>query len=165
MENSVSRKLGIVAERRRLAGPWQAYSWRPVEVMPEPPPGLAAGTCLVEGGATERFYLGALELTLHRTEAENYLYNLSGERPAVYVVLTKPEGDDARPTLFSLSCDPYEAESYDLGHRLVEAVMMPPEILAWVGAFVGVHYKERPFVKRQRQPHDPRKAAPMGDKR
>jgi len=40
---------------------------------------------------------------------------------------------------------------------MVEGVMMPPEIAAWVKTFCDTHHKDVPFKKRKRKSYDPRK--------
>ena len=53
---------------------------------------------------------------------------------------------------------PYEAEGYtEDTDQLVEGVLMPSEIAAWIKTFCDTHHKDVPFKKRKRKPYDPRK--------
>jgi len=148
------RSLAVLVERRATGNVWQPVGWR-ILGLRAPEPDDAPGRALDE----ERLVAGIGDLVLHRSEAENYLFNLFCQaRAAVYVVLDRPQGEGEAPKLVGLTCDPYEAEGADGPERMVEALPMPAEIEAWVQGFVADHYRETPFVKRQRKPHDPRKA-------
>lgn len=138
-------ELAIQVERRPTGVAWQPFEWHATKI------GHADAPPRKDGVANEILPLRGV-LTLHRSEAENYLFNLSGDAaPSVYVVLTKPADEASRPELLVLTCDPYEAQSFTLANdRMVDALPMTPEIQDWVRRFVAVHYKEEVFVKRQR---------------
>jgi hypothetical protein len=149
---STSETIDLVAivERQDTGNAWQPHAWRALACRSAraiDPLGAdaASGRTLIVQGA----------LTLHRSEAENYLFNLSGgSAPAIYVILTKPASAEDVPALFALTCDPYEAQSFTMTNdMIVEAVPMPGEVEAWVKGFVGAHYKEEVFVKRKRKSH------------
>src|SRR3546814_15842480 len=58
------------------------------------------------------------------------------------------------PTLFRslVTADAYEGEHYgQAGDEIVDAVSMPPEVMALVADFVKVHHVEEVFVKRKRK--------------
>jgi hypothetical protein len=141
--------LGVVVERRPAAGRWSSFAWRAVEVVP----GLAAaaGWRALPG---DRFAAGGLTLRLHRAATEDYRYALSAKPPQLYVVLGRgaAEGVEVpfRPALVTAS--PWEAQAcQDSGEDQVDAVPLPPALLAWVEGFVERHHVERPFFKRRRK--------------
>lgn len=138
-------ELIVEAERRETGIAWQPFEWHAVALT-------LAGTTTQGAARSPSRARFRSSLTLYRTEAENYLFNLSGgSAPAVYVVMTKPVEDAARPELLVLTCDPYEAQSFTLANdRIVDALAMPSEIEDWVRRFVAVHYKEEAFAKRKR---------------
>lgn len=141
--------MALVAARKATGNAWLPYEWHAVLCRAKREDDLA-------GQADERgTVVGVAPLTLHRTEAENYLFNLSGaEAPSIYSIMNKPADEGGYPELVALTCDPYEAQSFALANdRVVDALPMSPEIEAWVRGFVAAHYKEEPFVKRQRTPH------------
>jgi hypothetical protein len=161
MERRADLPLGVVIERRAIDHPWQKWRWLPVAVVP----GAAAVDGwreLLSGPGWTRYHAATLPLVLHRKETDAYRTNLSGARPAVYVVM-RPDDDPAspapvRPTLVTAS--PWEAQGYlESGFEAVEGVPMPEGLIAWVQAFIDRHHVDEPFRKRQRQPAGPADAA------
>ena len=66
--------------------------------------------------------------------------------------------DDPEMLVHMVTACPFEAESYtEDSDQMVEGVMMPPEIAAWVKTFCDTHHKDVPFKKRKRKSYDPRK--------
>jgi len=152
--------VGIVVERRDIDNRWADYSWHPVAVIPGAPPLDDPGEwrLLRSGEGWSQFLAGTLNLELFRGETEGYRANLSSQ-PHVYVVLSQgEEADDPDVVPFLVTACPYEAESYtESGEEIVEGVPMPPEVEAWIRAFIDTHHVEQPFKKRKRKPYDPRK--------
>jgi hypothetical protein len=145
--------LGVVVERRRVDLPWASDRWTVVELL-SGRPAAEPWTVLAEGEGWRRYYAGTVDLELFRGETDNYRDNLASERPAVFVIL-RPEGD-GRVALYGATIDPGEIEAHsDAGDDLVEALPMPPHVLAWMEGFVARHHVERPFYKRQRDRPDP----------
>ena len=106
------------------------------------------------------FLAGAMDITLFRGETEGYRSNLSNDPPRVYVVLSPGEEvDDPDVVPFMVTVCPYEAERYtESGEDIVEGVVMPIEIAAWVQGFIDKHHVDEPFRKRkQKKAYDPRK--------
>ncbi len=158
--------LGVVLEKRKVEHRWIAHAWRPVAVIPGAPAldpegawhSLRAGAG--PDGPWEQFHAGTLTCELFRKETEGYKVNLSQEPPRVFVVLRA--GADLEVAHqwvpVHVTVCPYEAQDYlDSGEDLVEPVPMPPDLVAFVQAFVDRHHVDQPFYKRKRKPHDPRK--------
>jgi hypothetical protein len=153
-----SLPVGVVVERRDSASPWQDYDWSAVAVVPGAPP-VDIWRILRHGPGWAHFHAATLDLELFRKETEGYKTNLSGSRPAVYVVLRRGE-EAGKPEVvpFKVTACPYEAQDYlDSGDDLVEAVAMPEPVIAFVKDFIDRHHVDEPFVKRERKPYDPRK--------
>ena len=164
--------LGVVLEKRAVEHRWIKHAWRPVAVIPGAPPldpqgdwrSLRSGVDEDAAGATagpwEHFHAGTLTCELFRKETEGYKVNLSQEPPRVFVVLRS--GTDLEVAHdwvpVHVTVCPYEAQDFlDSGEDLVEPVVMPPDLIAFVQAFVDRHHVDQPFYKRKRKPHDPRK--------
>lgn len=163
---SARRSVGIVLERRRSASPWLDHSWRAVGLLPAAGPGWRR---LAGGADWQRYYAGALPLTLFAAETEGYGHNLMAETPKVFVVLRGRRADaagDARsdhggdsggddaPEVepFLVTVCPFEAQDYlDSGETPVEALPMPPELRSWVQSFVDRHHVATPLKKRRRR--------------
>jgi hypothetical protein len=146
--------VGVVVERRRASSIWVDFLWRPVSVLvgnasaaPWTPIGTEAETTL--------FYAGEAVIELHRTETVGYCDNLASGAPMLWVVM-HPTASDPPYELLTVTADPAEGEaSTDAGSNLVEAVPMPPDVVAAVAGFIAEHHVERPFLKRRRQPSEP----------
>lgn len=148
---SDERALGIVIERRNIDNPWQDYTWHAVAVVD----GAIADSGwrdLEEGDGWKRFLVSGFKVSLYSGETEGYKVNLSQPTPVVYAVLRpgeELEDHDVEP--FALTVCPYEAMKYaESGDELVDGVPMPPDVLAWVAAFVDAHHVEQEFKKRKR---------------
>ena len=165
-ERRISLPLGVVVRRRKIEHKWADHSWQAIGVLP----GGAAMAIAQEAGDGWRelasgdgwsdFYAGMLPLTLHRSDTEAYRVNLASETPSVYVVMRKvDEGDPDTPSglrLAAVTASPYEGQDYlDNGEDIVEAVPMPPGLIAWMAEFTERHHVEQKFIKRQRRPIDP----------
>ena len=147
----ISMPVGVVVRRTPGATRWAKHAWRVVAVLPGAPP--AAWRELRRDGEAVEYHAGTLEMELWRTDTEAYLVALSNDPPSVYVVMRESEDPDAAHDyeLIEVTASPYEAQDHgDTGEDIVEAVPMPPGMVAWVRAFVEKHHVEEKFVKRRR---------------
>ena len=152
--------LGVVLERRKIDHPWQDVSWLPIGVVPGAPACDPRGPWkqLRAGDGWEHYHCGTLTLSLFRKETEAYKVNLSQRPPRIFVVLRGEEEADAAHDVvpFLVTASPFEAQDYlDSGEEIVEAVPMPPDVVAFVESYVDEHHVDEPFYKRKRKPHDP----------
>ncbi len=152
MQTSEAITVGIVAERRKLNSPWADHDWRPFAVLPDVPD-VEAGSLIGSEPGRERYYLGAMELRLHRKETESYRYNLAGE-PRLYIALREGEGPAGLPVLaLQVTAAPDEAQSLaEPGDKIVDGVAMPPPVAEWIADFVRRFHVEEAKYKRQRKP-------------
>ncbi len=154
MESEVSRIVGVIVERRPAKSRWVDHVWRIVEVL-DGEADVAPFTRLAElPDGTARYFAGNAEITLHRTETEAYQINLTGDR-VLYVALRNDESGAHPYIVHKVTASPHEScDLLDSAEDLIEAVPMPPLILAWLESFFALHHKEQPFVKRQRDKVD-----------
>ena len=146
--------VGVVVERRKARSMWVDFLWRPVSVFAGKP-SAAPWTPLDSGAEATLFFAGEAVIELHRTETTNYRENLRSGAPALWVAL-RPVASERPYEILAVTADPAEGEAFiDAGSNLVEAVPMPPEVVAAVGRFIAEHHVERAFVKRRRQPAEP----------
>src|SRR5689334_7788593 len=131
------REIGVVVERHALRSRWAAHRWHPSAVLLQVPE-AGPWTKLSEEGGVARFYAGAATITLVPSEAESYLYNLTGRAPQVWVVLRPSAPGDGRDMeLVSVTVAAGEAEVLaGAAELVVESVPMPREIVDWVAAFL-----------------------------
>jgi hypothetical protein len=146
--------VGVVVERRKARSAWIDFTWAPVAVLPGAPT-AAPWTLLAEEGDTTRFYAGATDIALYRTETSNYRNNLASGRPSLWVAL-RPTGSEPPYDVLAVTADPAEGEAFtQAGDDLVEAVPMPAPIVETLAAFIAGHFTEQPFVRRERDRADP----------
>ncbi len=150
-----TREIGVVVERHAIESRWATHRWHPGAVLLEVPE-TAPWTKLSEQGGIARFYAGPATITLVPSEAESYLYNLTGPEPLIWVVLRPcaPEADGRDVELDSVTVAAGEAEVLAGGAELVvESVPLPPELADWVAAFVAEHPGAPATFKRKRSRH------------
>jgi hypothetical protein len=104
-------------------------------------------TLIRSGPEGEQYLWRGFALRLRRELAPDYLLNLSGERPAVFVICRRtPEGEPvpAEATLSMDEAQDLEATDLRSGTDEVLQVPMPPEVYRWLEAFVAQHYQPPP---------------------
>jgi hypothetical protein len=146
--------VGVIVERRQTTSPWAEFVWRPVAVLAGVPD-TPTWTRLAEDGDAATFYAGPTEITLHRSEADDYRRNLVSGTPAIWVMLN-PTGGEPPYVIGGATADPAEGEAWtESGQAIVEPVPMPDALRELIGAFAS-RFPGRPaFVKRQRNRADP----------
>lgn len=157
MKNQATLPLGIVVDRRDMDSPWQDSRWEPAAVIPGAGPLAPDGpwTVLDRGAGWDRYHAGTLPLELFGGETEAYKLNLSQNPPRLFVVLRRVDDQDSQHDVvpFLVTASAYEAQDYlDSGEDLVEPVVMPAAVVAFVQDFVNRHHKEQVFHKRKRRP-------------
>jgi hypothetical protein len=163
METSEAITVGVVAERRTLDSPWADHDWRPTAVLASAPD-LDPGSVIAEEPGRTRYYLGPVELRLHRRETDSYRHNLASGNPRIYVALRQDDGPAGLPVrAFLVSAAPDEGQSWaEAGDDIVDGVPMPDAVARWVADFVRRFHVEQPRYKRQRVPAAAGRAAPPG---
>ncbi|MGI9464180.1 MAG: DUF3305 domain-containing protein, partial [Aestuariivirgaceae bacterium] len=113
MADSEQCKVGIMLERRVSDNPWLDHEWVTI--------GLTLDVVdsddwilLYETEGICRYLSPAVELELHRAEAEAYLYNLQSPEPSIFAVLRHDEeSEEAVPfDVHVVTASPYEAQDY-----------------------------------------------------
>jgi hypothetical protein len=131
--------IAVVTQRRPARSQWADYVWEPIGVLAHAEGGEMR--LLVEEAGVAQWLHPGFKLQLHRDECEGYYFNVSAKDPRVFV-LWRMEGEQALPAEVTVSSD--EAGRWlDAGHS-VDGVAMPPEIYAWVGAYVEENYRPQP---------------------
>jgi len=148
-------ELGVIVEQRKIDNPWTEYAWLPVAVLTSPPK-VDDWRELSSSNGITRFHAATLPLELFRSDTEAYAENLNSGTPSIYVVLSEDDGDGNYPYYVSqITASPHEAQDIlDSDETIVERVMMPDEVLAWINEFLDQHHAEKPFLKRKRDKMD-----------
>src|SRR4051794_13250585 len=143
-----SREVGVILRRRAVDHPWVDHAWSPVSVL-EDVPETAPCTVLSTGAGATTYYAGSASIELFSSDTANYRDNLAGE-PRIWIALRRPDGG-AELELTKVTVDPSEGEAiFESGCDVIGTVAMPPDIAAWIAAFVDRFHVERVFHKRKR---------------
>ncbi len=156
LKKQESLALGIVLERRAIDNPWIDHTWKPVAVIPGAAPRAPTEEWIVLREADDfvQFHAGTLPLNLFPGETDGYRLNLSQRPPRLFVVLRDEEDGDVPHDVvpFLVTACPHEAQDYlDSGEEVVEAVVMPEGVVAFIQDFVDRHHVDQPFYKRKRK--------------
>jgi len=135
-----ARMLAVVMQRRQTAGRWPAVVWQPIGVVPDGGEYDAPRRIVAEENSEQWLYPG-LELLLRRSDADGYYLNVSTSEPKVFVLWREEDGRGV-PGFVTASYS--EASSWMEGGEQVDPVPMAPELYAWVGEFVELHYRPEP---------------------
>ena len=147
---AASLPLGVVIRRLPGVTRWQKYSWKAVAVLPGAAP--ADWVELRRDGEAVEFHAATRQLEMWPGETAAYLEALNAERPAVYVVLRPAEAGEHPFDVLLVTASTYEAQDFlDTGEEVVEPVLMPPGLIAWIRQFVEAHHEDETFVKRKRK--------------
>jgi len=149
-------ELGVVIERRKIANPWQEYSWLPIAVFTGAEP-VNEWREISRDDNVVQYHAATMEVEIFRSDTEAYQENLGSEHPSVYVVLSEDDDSDNEYPYFvqAVTLSPYEAQDVlDSGEEIVERVIMPEPVLLWLQEFVDEHHVEKPFKKRKRDKLD-----------
>ena len=151
MARTETLDVGVIVERRRIDHPWQEWSWRPVAVVPGAPR-VDGWTQIVSGDGWTQFHAGTATVELHPAEAEGYVVTLQADPPRAWVVLCEDQtGGDFPYKVHVVTVSAYRSQDYmDSAEEIVESVVMPAPMVAWLEAFVAEHFVAEPFKKRKR---------------
>lgn len=127
-------------QRRASQSRWVDHVWEPWGVL-SGYGGESTRRQLVDEPAVAQFMHPGFELRLHKDEIEGYYMNVSASDPRVFV-LWRMDDEQALPLEVTVSTD--EAARWLDGGHSVDGVAMPPEIFAWVGAYVEANYRPEP---------------------
>jgi Protein of unknown function (DUF3305) len=138
-----SREVGVVVRRRALVNPWIDHMWAPVQLLDEVP-ATPAWSVLSTADGTTLYYAGSAMIDLFSSD------NLIDGEPRVWIALRQQSGG-GELELTKVTADPTEGEAlFESGSDVIGTVSMPPEIAAWVAAFVDRYHVEHVFQKRKR---------------
>jgi hypothetical protein len=143
--------IRVVMQRRRVVSRWADEEWTAHGVVAAPEGEPSGVELMLSNDVITQYLVRGHVLRLFHDEAENYFLNVAAPEPKVFVIWRKEEGQDiARPVIVTVSYGE-AARGMDADEH-VDAVAMPPDILAWVGEFVERNY--RPEPKRKGGPRD-----------
>ncbi len=142
--------LAVVMEREAAPNRWEAWRHRPAEVLLREDAFGNQPRVLRDDGRSRRTLHPGFRLELFKDECEGYHLNLTSGAPVWFVMWRSDDEDPslAWPEIVSVSYN--EAGRWLDAQEHVDNLPLPPELVAWLQAFIDEHY--RPEVKRRRRP-------------
>ena len=134
--------VSVLLQRGDAHGPWGQPRWKVVGVVPESSgPSTQAPTCsLAHEGETTRTYLWrGLCLRLNPVSCDDYLLNLEGNRPLLFVICQFDSAGELRP--ITVSADQQDGvDALEVDGTVFE-VDMPPSIASWIAEWAPKYWK------------------------
>ena len=130
-----SREVGVVLRRRAIDNPWIDHMWSPAMVLDEVPD-TAPWTVLSTRGRCDDLLCGCGH---HRSVQYGHgqLSRQPRRRRAANLDSAAAPGRRAELELTKVTADPTEGEAmFESGCDVIGTVPMPPDIAAWIAAFV-----------------------------
>jgi hypothetical protein len=146
--------VAVVVERIPLANRWASEKWQIGAVERDDSP-LRVAVRLSDDATGTRWRFTGFGIELHASESEGYFLNITAPEPKIFVMGRMLDADTiaadglaARPELVTVSFN--EAARLMDGGEMVDAVPLPPDVLAWMQPFVAANYKPEPKRKVRR---------------
>jgi len=143
-------RVAVVMEREASPNRWEAWRFRPVDVVRHEEGFGDAVHVLRDDGRVRRTLHPNFTLELFRDEAEGYYLNLSSGAPVWFIVWRVDDDDPSRAWPETVSVSYTEAGRWLDAQERVDNVPLPPDVTGWLQAYTDVHYQPEP--KRRRRP-------------
>ncbi|ARP93146.1 DUF3305 domain-containing protein [Bordetella genomosp. 13] len=149
--------VAVLMRKERIVGAmsrWQEWRWVLEDVVVNEPGFGEAPRRLYADENQQRWLHPGFTVRLFKDDAEGYLLNASAPSPCWFVLWRMEESPSvadeplARPEIVTLSY--HDAGRWLDAQETVEQIPAPPDIVAWIEAFVAEHYVPEP--KRRRRP-------------
>tara|TARA_R110000787_G_scaffold58312_3_gene133017 strand:- start:1166 stop:1732 length:567 start_codon:yes stop_codon:yes gene_type:complete len=164
LKTAQSMPVGVVLRKSPGVTKWAKFVWRAVCVLPGAAP--ADWKLLRTEGDVSEFHAATVPLTLYRSDTEAYAHSLAANVPCLYVICRETQETERPLDIVTVTASPYEAQDYsDNGEDIVEKVMIPPQVLAWISAYLDEHHEEEAFIKRRRDKYREHEQDGIGDAR
>ena len=150
-------EVAVVMRRERVEGPqsrWQAWRWVLAEVIQDEEGFGRTPRLLYKNDSEERWLHAGYKVELLDTDAEGYYLNVTTQAPCWFVLWRMEEeaafADEpiAIPQIVTLSY--HDAGRWLDAQETVEQVPAPPDIVAWLQAFVDQHHVQE--LKKRKRP-------------
>lgn len=147
-------EVAVVMRRERIDNRWQPWRWALEDVVPQEPGFGDKPHLLRKTDDDERWLHPGFLVELYRDDAEGYYLNASTPAPCFFVLWRMEEeallGDEPMPVPTMVSLSYHDAGRWLDAQETVEQVSAPPNVVAWLQAFVDAHYVPEP--KRRKRP-------------
>ena len=133
--------VAVVMERTAQPNPWQDWSFRLVEVVPDEGAFGDEPRCLVDDGKTSRWLYPGFKVELFADECKGYFLNLTSGRPAWFVSWLVDDVDPSTIRLTAVSVSYIEADRRMTAEEQVENVPLEPELCEWLRLFTNANFR------------------------
>ncbi len=143
--------------RQRIDGPmrrWQPWRWVLDAVVENEAAFGVEPRLLVQDADSQCWLHPGFEVELFRDDAEGYFLNATTDAPCWFVLWrmqeSAPVGVDPMPLPCKVSLSYHDAGRWLDAQETVEQVPAPPDVIAWLRAFVDAYHVIEP--KRRQRP-------------
>ncbi len=143
-------EVAVVMEREQAPNQWEAWRFRPVDVVPQEEAFGSEPRVLRDDGSVQLKLHTGFRLELFPDEGEGYHLNLSSGAPVWFVMWRVDDEDPASAWPETVSLSYNEAGRWLDAQERVDNVPLAPELVHWLQAWTDLHY--RPEPKKRRRP-------------
>ena len=144
-------RVAVGMEREANPNQWEAWRFRPVEVVPHEDAFGDAARVLRDDGKLQRTLHPAFTFELFRDEGEGYHLNLSSGAPVWFVMWRVDDVDPSRAWPETVSLSYNEAGRWLDAQERVDNLPLAPELVAWLQDWTDEHYRPEPKQRRRPQ--------------
>jgi hypothetical protein len=134
-------QVAVVLERIANPNPWEAWSFRLAEVLPDEGAFGDLPRCLHDDGKTSQWLFPGWRVELFPDECKGYFLNLTSGRPVWFVFWVPHETDSAMVNLTGVSVSYIEADRRMTAEEVVENISLKPELCEWLRVFTNTHFR------------------------
>jgi len=146
-----SLRVAVVMEREAEPNRFEAWRFRPVEVVVHQEAFGEAPRILRDDGKLQRMLFPNFTLELHADQADGYYLNLSSGAPVWFVVWRIDDADPSRAWPETVSVSYTEAGRWLDAQERVDNVPLPAELVAWLQVYTDENYRPEPKQRRRPQ--------------
>jgi hypothetical protein len=146
-----SLRVAVVMEREAGPNRYEAWRFRPVDVVVHQEAFGDAPRVLRDDGKLQRTLFPNFTLELHADQADGYYLNLSSGTPVWFVVWRIDDDDPSRAWPETVSVSYTEAGRWLDAQERVDNVPLPAELVAWLQAYTDENYRPEPKQRRRPQ--------------
>lgn len=147
-------QVAVVMQRERIDNRWQPWRWQLAEIVPHEDSFGAAPRLLLKDEQQERWLHPGFLVELFTDDAEGYHLNVSTEQPCFWVVWRMEEeaawAEEPIAIVQTVTLSYHDAGRWLDAQETVEQVPVPPDVRAWLQAFVDEHHVQE--LKRRKRP-------------
>jgi hypothetical protein len=144
-------RVAVVMEREANPNQWEAWRFRPVEVVPHEDAFGDAVRVLRDDGRVRHTLHPGFTFELFRDEGEGYHLNLTSGAPVWFVMWRIDDEDPSRAWPETVSLSYNEAGRWLDAQERVDNLPLAPELVAWLQAWTDEHYRPEPKQRRRPQ--------------